>query len=103
MAAMERGMGSDHLSGLRQVVLHARGIPSTHPGIQERWLNKLVRHPLLLGFLIAFWSTPHRTSGHLLFAAVTTLSSFILGTVVEERDLVIEHGDAYRACQQRVP
>jgi len=95
----------DHfdLFGLRQVAMHARGVPYTKPVFQENWLYRMVRHPLLLGFLIAFWCTPHMTWGQLQFALVISLYVFLLGTVVEERDLVAEHGEAYAAYQRRVP
>ena len=64
----------DHfdLFGLRQTVLAFRGRPYTRKTFQERSLYRLVRHPLMLGFLIAFWATPQMSWGHLLFSVATT-------------------------------
>ena len=94
----------DHLElfGLRQSVLHALGRPIEPPAFQERLFYRWVRHPLMLGFLIAFWSTPIMTQGHLLFAVVTT--AYVLVAVqIEEGTLVHLHGDRYRDYQRRVP
>ena len=94
----------DHfeLFGLRQVVLHALGRPYEAPQFRERALYKLVRHPLMLGFLLAFWSTPTMTWGHLFFAGMCT-GYILLGLQVEERTLVSLHGDSYRDYKRRVP
>jgi protein-S-isoprenylcysteine O-methyltransferase Ste14 len=94
----------DHfeLFGVRQTVSFALGRPDQHPAFKERLLYRWVRHPLMLGFLIAFWSTPVMTQGHLLFAAVTT-AYILLALQIEERTLVYLHGDRYRDYQRRVP
>ncbi|MCP3903599.1 MAG: isoprenylcysteine carboxylmethyltransferase family protein [Planctomycetes bacterium] len=94
----------DHfdLFGLRQVYLHLRRREGVNHKFMERSLYRLVRHPLMLGFLIAFWSAPTMTQGHLLFAAVTT-AYIIVGTKVEERDLVRYLGDDYLAYRKRTP
>jgi protein-S-isoprenylcysteine O-methyltransferase Ste14 len=64
-------------------------------------MYRLVRHPLMVGFVLAFWATPTMTQGHLLFAFVTT--AYILVAVqLEERDLVAYHGDEYTAYQNQV-
>lgn len=94
----------DHfdLFGLRQVALNFRGIPYTALRFKERAIYRLVRHPLMLGFLVAFWFTPTMTVGHALFAAVFS-SYVILGISLEERDLIQQHGESYRAYRDRTP
>ncbi len=94
----------DHfdLFGMRQVFLHLRGIPYTHPPFVERSVYKVIRHPLMLGFIVAFWAAPTMTQGHLLFAVVTT--GYILVAIqLEERDLLKILGDDYRRYRMRTP
>lgn len=94
----------DHfdLFGVKQVLSHAVGreIPSAQ--FKERGFYKYVRHPLMLGFLIAFWATPTMTTGHLFFAVMTT-GYILLALIIEERTLVALHGEAYEDYRRRVP
>jgi protein-S-isoprenylcysteine O-methyltransferase Ste14 len=91
------------LFGLRQSWLGAHGREYTEVTLKESLYYRLVRHPLMLGFLIAFWAIPRMSVGHLLFAVVTTGYILIAVKYLEEADLVAMHGDAYRDYQRRVP
>lgn len=90
------------LFGLRQVWLHARGGKYVPPRYVERLFYRFVRHPIMLGFIIAFWSAPTMSVGHLLFAAVTT-AYILVALQLEERDLLKEHGTSYASYRERVP
>ncbi|OBH51918.1 methanethiol S-methyltransferase [Mycobacterium sp. E2479] len=89
------------LFGLRQVYLAWRERPYTHIGFHARLLYRLVRHPLMLGFLIAFWATPTMTAGHLLFSIGMT-SYILIAVQLEERDLVAVLGDEYQEYRRSV-
>jgi len=90
------------LFGLRQVYLRMRGIDYTPPSFTQRALYKFVRHPIMLGFVIAFWAAPRMTAGHLVFSIATT-GYILIGILLEERDLVRYHGPEYEAYRARVP
>jgi methanethiol S-methyltransferase len=89
------------LFGLRQVYLFQKGKQYTDLVFKKRFLYSFVRHPLLLGFIIAFWATPKMTLGHLAFAIATT-AYILIAIQFEERDMANIHGDAYREYKREV-
>jgi methanethiol S-methyltransferase len=92
----------DHfdLFGLRQVHLYASGRPYTPVGFKVLGLYRYVRHPVMLGFLLAFWAAPTMTAGHLLFTGATT-GYILIALRLEERDLVGFHGERYQGYQRQ--
>ena len=90
------------LFGLRQVTLYLSGREYTRLKFKTPGLYRFIRHPLYLGWLLTFWSTPTMTVAHLVFAVATT--TYILMAIRwEERDLVSEHGKTYEDYRQTVP
>ena len=89
------------LFGLRQVWCRLTGKTLPPPAFRTPSLYRHVRHPLYLGFLLAFWSTPVMSMGHLLFAAATT-GYILIAIQLEERDLIAIFGDRYRRYREQV-
>jgi protein-S-isoprenylcysteine O-methyltransferase Ste14 len=90
------------LFGLRQVWMALIDRPYTPVGFVMPWIYGVIRHPLYLGFILAFWMAPVMTVTHLVFAMATT-GYILIAIQLEERDLVAEHGSAYERYRQRVP
>lgn len=89
-----------HLFGLLQVYENFKNQSLSSPKFKNNLFYKLVRHPIMLGFIIAFWATPEMTYGHFLFAIVTTIYIFIAVKYLEERDLLKIHGEEYASYQK---
>jgi protein-S-isoprenylcysteine O-methyltransferase Ste14 len=89
------------LFGLHQVASHFAGRAMPAPRFRAPLYYHFVRHPIYLGFIIAFWAAPTMTAGHLLFAAMTT-AYILVGIQLEEHDLIEEFGDQYRSYKARV-
>ena len=89
------------LFGLRQVYLYLKGREYTPLGFMQPAFYQYVRHPIMLGFIIAFWATAHMTVGHLVFGLATT-GYILIAIRLEERDLVSTLGDQYVAYRRRV-
>lgn len=92
-----------HLFGLLQVYENFKNQTLSDPIFKKILFYKIIRHPIMFGFVIAFWATPVMTYGHLLFAGVTTCYIFIAVKFLEERDLLKMHGDVYREYQKSTP
>jgi protein-S-isoprenylcysteine O-methyltransferase Ste14 len=90
------------LFGLRQVWLAFRGRDYTPVRFVMPGPYRVVRHPLYVGWLLAFWMTPTMTMAHLVFAVATT-AYILIAIQLEERDLVREHGQSYEDYRRRVP
>lgn len=90
------------LFGLTQAWRRLRNLPTPASGFKVVLLYRFVRHPIMLGFIIAFWAAPVMTHGHLLFAILTT-GYILVGIQLEERDLMAAFGNAYARYRERVP
>ena len=89
------------LFGLRQVWQNWRGAAQSDSEFRTPLLYRLVRHPIMVGFIIAFWATPTMSLGHLVFALATT-GYILIALQFEERDLVAAFGERYRDYQRKV-
>ena len=95
-------IGHFELFGLQQVYQNLKNLQPSEPTLITPGFYALVRHPIMTGFIIAFWATPQMSWGHLLFAAVTTIY-IVLALQFEERDLIGIFGDRYREYRSKVP
>ena len=102
MLASTEMIDGDDLMGLRQVRAYRDGRELEPIDFQTPWAYRFIRHPIMTGFLIAFWVTPRMTTGHLVFAAGMTLV-ILVGVTLEQRDMVATFGDRYRQYQSAVP
>ena len=91
------------LFGLAQIFDNLNNKQTPNPKFQTNYLYKIVRHPIMLGFIIAFWATPTMTVGHFLFTIVTTIYILIAVKYLEEKDLRNFIGEKYEAYQKEVP
>lgn len=91
------------LFGLKQVIDNLKNEQAVDSHFKISWFYRIVRHPLMLGFLIAFWATPVMTVGHLLFSVCTTAYILIAVKFFEERDLIKTHGNDYLTYKKKVP
>lgn len=89
------------LFGLRQVYQYLRQKECIDIEFKTPMLYKFVRHPIYLGFIIAFWATPQMTVGHIVFAIATT-GYIVIGILLEERDLKRIHGEKYEKYKEQV-
>ena len=95
-------IGHLDLFGLRQAYLRFKRRAYPTDRFRTPGFYRLVRHPLMLGLIVAFWATPVMSAGHLMFAATAT-GYILLALPLEERDLMTRHGDDYRRYRERVP
>lgn len=91
------------LFGLKQIYDNLSDKQSSSDTFQEKFFYKIVRHPIMLGFIIAFWATPLMTVGHLLFAMITSIYIILAVKFLEEKDLRDSIGKEYVAYQKKVP
>jgi len=91
------------LFGLTQIFENFKNKVPQSPEFQTNYFYKIVRHPIMLGFIIAFWATPKMTVGHLLFSIMTTLYILIAVKYLEENDLRKSIGKEYEEYQKKVP
>jgi protein-S-isoprenylcysteine O-methyltransferase Ste14 len=102
MFAAVNMIDKDDLMGLRQATAYFEGREAAPLGFQTPALYRYVRHPIMTGFLLAFWSTPEMSVGHLVFTVGMTVY-VLLGVKLEERDLVVLFGDRYRRYRDELP
>ena len=91
------------LFGLKQIFDNLKNKHTQSPKFQTNYLYKIVRHPIMLGFLIAFWATPLMTVGHFIFTVISTLYILIAVKYLEEKDLCKHIGKEYEDYQNQVP